>query len=63
MRSFSELRRDPQDTPAVFWCDECGGEIYSRRAYAVIAQRRICLACEAELLARLLRIAEGREDA
>ena len=61
MQTISNFRRDLQDVPPVFRCDECGGEIYSERAYAVIARRCICLACEARLLERFIRYLEGRE--
>ena len=61
MKTVSWLGRDPQDAPPVLICDKCGGEVYSERAYAVIARRCICLACEARLLERLLRDLEGRK--
>ena len=60
MQAIGNFRRDFQDAPPVRICDECGGEIYSELAYAVIRQRCVCLACEARLLERLIRNQEGR---
>ncbi len=60
MQTVKPYGRDLQDVPPVLICDECGGEIYSELAYAVIARRCICLACEARLLERFLRYLEGR---
>ena len=60
MQTVGNFRRDLQDVPPVFLCDECGGEIYSELAYAVVARRCICLACEARLLERLIRHLERR---